>query len=198
MYHKFNAKEILEMAEQIERNGNAFYRKAAEDVEGDDIKKFLIDLADMEVSHEKMFQEMKNELTDKEKEDVVFDPNEETSQYIQALADSRVFYEKEIDTSSIVEVLKEAIVAEKDSIVFYLGMKDIVPSDKGKTRIDEIIIRDVAYSGYYESAEKICVTTGLPLTPEPDSSPILVPHTLLIQHQSGLRSKGRIFFTCSK
>lgn len=139
MFHKFNAKEILEMAEQIERNGNAFYRKAAEDVEGDDIKQFLIELADMEVSHEKLFQEMKEQLTDKEKEDVVFDPNDDTAQYIQALADSRVFYEKDIDTSSVVEVLKEAIVAEKDSIVFYLGMKDMVPTEKGKARIEEVI-----------------------------------------------------------
>lgn len=145
MYHKFNAREILEMAEQIERNGNAFYRKAAEDVEGDDIKKFLTDLADMEVSHEKLFIEMKNQLSDKEKEDVVFDPNDDTAQYIQALADARVFFKKEIDTTSIVEVLKEAIVAEKDSIVFYLGMKDMVPAGNGKERIDEVIREEMKH-----------------------------------------------------
>ncbi len=145
MYHKFNAKEVLEMAEQIERNGDAFYRKAAEDVEGDDIKKFLLELADMEVSHEKTFQDMKNQLSDKEKEDVVFDPNEETAQYLQALADARVFYKKEVDTSSITEVLKEAIVAEKDSIVFYLGMKEMVPSAQGKARMDEIIREEMTH-----------------------------------------------------
>jgi len=145
MYHKFNAKEILEMAEQIERNGYQYYTKAANDVQGDDIKTFLLELAEMEVGHEKMFQEMKEQLTDKEKEDVVFDPNEETAMYLQALADSRVFYEKEIDTSSVIEVLKEAIVAEKDSIVFYLGMKDMVPSDKGKERIDHIIREEMKH-----------------------------------------------------
>lgn len=145
MWHKFNAKEVLEMAEQIERNGTAFYRKAAEDVDGDEIKKFLIELADMEVSHEKMFKEMKDQLSEKEKADLVFDPNEETAQYLQALADSRVFYEKEIDTSSVVEVLKEAIVAEKDSIVFYLGMKEMVPSDNGKARLDEIIREEMTH-----------------------------------------------------
>jgi rubrerythrin len=146
MYHKFNAKEILEMAEQIERNGYKFYMKAAADVQGDDnIKNFLKELAEMEVSHEKMFQEMKDQLSSKEKEDVVFDPNEETAMYIQALADARVFYEKDIDTTSVIEVLKEAIVAEKDSIVFYLGMKDMVPSDKGKAKIDLIIREEMSH-----------------------------------------------------
>lgn len=145
MYHTFNAEEILDMAIQIERNGNAFYRKAAEDVTGEDIKAFLTELADMEVSHEKMFLEMKETLNDKEREDMVFDPNEETAQYLQALADSRVFYEKEIDTSSVVDVLKEAIVAEKDSIVFYLGMKDMVPGTNGKARIDEIIREEMRH-----------------------------------------------------
>ncbi|MBU2644497.1 ferritin family protein [bacterium] len=145
MYHKFNAKEILEMAEQIERNGFLFYTKAAESVQGDEIKKFLSELAEMEVAHEKTFAEMKNQLGSQEKEEVVFDPYEETAAYLQALADTRVFYEKEIDMSSVEEVLKAAIIAEKDSIVFYLGMKDMVPEGKGKTRVDGIIKEEMKH-----------------------------------------------------
>ncbi|MFH2129066.1 MAG: ferritin family protein [bacterium] len=145
MYHKFNAKEILEMAEQIERNGFLFYTKAAASVQGDEIKKFLSELAEMEVTHEKTFAEMKNQLGSQEKEEVVFDPYEETAAYLQALADTRVFYEKEIDMSSVEEVLKAAIIAEKDSIVFYLGMKDMVPEGKGKTRVDGIIKEEMKH-----------------------------------------------------
>lgn len=145
MWHKFNAKEILEMAEQIERNGFEFYQKAAEDCEGEEIKKFLTDLADMEVGHEKLFKDMKDKLSSKETADMVFDPDEDTAKYLEALADSRVFYQKEIDTSSVVEVLKEAITTEKDAIVFYLGMKDMVPSDNGKARMDEIIREEMSH-----------------------------------------------------
>ena len=50
-----------------------------------------------------------------------------------------MFYEKEINTSSIEEILKIAITAEKDSIVFYLGMKDVVPVNLGKEKLDRII-----------------------------------------------------------
>lgn len=145
MYHKFNAKEILEMAEQIEKNGYAFYKKAAEDVKDDGIKAFLNELAEMELKHEKTFGEMIASLSSKEKEEVTFDPFEETAAYIQALADTRVFYEKQIDTSSAKEVLKEAIVAEKESIVFYLGMKDMVPTDSGKSKIDAIIKEEMKH-----------------------------------------------------
>jgi len=145
MFHKFNAKEILEMAEQIEKNGYTFYRKAAADVKDPSIQSFLNELAEMEVKHEAIFTEMKNALSDSEKEEIVFDPYEETALYIQALADTRVFYQKQIDTSSAEEVLKEAIVAEKESIVFYLGMKDMVSNASGKERIDEIIREEMKH-----------------------------------------------------
>jgi len=145
MYHKFNAKEVLEMAEKIEQNGYRFYRKAAEDVKNPEIKKFLLELAEMEVVHEKTFIDMKQQLSNKEKEEVVFDPWEETAAYIQALADTRVFYEKEIDTTSVEEVLKAGIAAEKESIVFYLGMKEMVPAGQGKDKIENIIKEEMRH-----------------------------------------------------
>ncbi len=145
MYHKFNASEIFEMAEQIERNGYDFYKKAAADIKDADIKSFLMELAEMELTHETVFQEMKAALSSREKADVVFDPHEETALYLQALADTRVFYEKQIDTSSAQEVLKAAIVAEKESIVFYLGMKDMVPDDAGKAKLNGIIKEEMQH-----------------------------------------------------
>jgi hypothetical protein len=43
MSFEFNADEILEMAEQIERNGARFYRKAAELVKDAAVSKLLQD-----------------------------------------------------------------------------------------------------------------------------------------------------------
>jgi rubrerythrin len=42
-------------------------------------------------------------------------------------------------------ILKEAITAEKDSILFYLGIKDLVPQALGQNRIDEIIKEEMAH-----------------------------------------------------
>jgi rubrerythrin len=145
MFNKFNASEILDMAIQIEKNGYTYYKKAAADIKETDIKSFLEGLAEMEVKHEDFFKEMKTTLTTKESADVVFDPGEETAAYLQALADTRVFYQKNIDTSSAEEVLKEAIVAEKESIVFYLGMKEMIPKGSGQDKIDDVIREEMKH-----------------------------------------------------
>ena len=145
MSYEFNADEIFEMAVQMEINGAAFYSKAAEGTTDEACKKLLTNLALMEKAHEKTFAELRNELTQKEKQATVFDPEGESELYLKALVDTRVFFDKEMDPSSLESILKEAITAEKDSIVFYLGMKDIVAGDQGKKRIDGIIKEEMGH-----------------------------------------------------
>ena len=145
MSYDFNADDIFEMAEQIERNGAIFYRKAAADMTDPDAKNFLSDLAVMEDAHEKTFSAMRKKLTEAEKASTVFDPGDEAASYLKALADTRIFFEKEIDTTSMQAILKAAILAEKDSIVFYLGMKDLVPDSLGQSRLDGIIKEEMSH-----------------------------------------------------
>jgi len=85
MAYVFNADEILEMAIQIEENGAAFYRKAAELQKDASDQDFLQRLAVMEDSHKETFSD------------------------------------------------------EKDSILFYLGLRDLVPPKFGREKIDDII-----------------------------------------------------------
>ncbi|UCE50968.1 MAG: ferritin family protein [Desulfobacterales bacterium] len=145
MSYDFNADEVFEMAEQLERNGAKFYRDAADaDIEPSN-KQLLLDLAAMEDQHEKTFQALRLELSEKEKETTVFDPQGEAALYLRALADTRVFFEKDIDIASIKAILTSAIEAEKDSIVFYLGMKDAVPQKLGKDRLDGIIKEEMGH-----------------------------------------------------
>ena len=59
---KFNADEIFEIAIQIEKNGEKFYRKAAEAVSDEDARQTFIELADMEVAHIKTFADMRTGL----------------------------------------------------------------------------------------------------------------------------------------
>lgn len=147
MNYDYNANEILEMAIQIEKNGAAFYRDAAESISDTAHKQLLLDLADMEDQHEKTFADMQSALSDEEKKSATFDPNEEARLYLKALADMRVFFEKEMPggSSSMKDILKEAITAEKDSIVFYLGMKEFVPEKLGKNRIEHIIKEEMGH-----------------------------------------------------
>jgi rubrerythrin len=155
MMYDFNADDIFEMAEQMERNGATFYKTAAAAIDDEQSKEFLLELAEMEVDHEKTFAEMRSSLSNAETASTVFDPEGETVHYLRALADTRVFFEKEIDTSSIEAILKDAITAEKDSIVFYLGMREAVPEKMGRSRLDDIIKEEM---GHIRMLSKALVT----------------------------------------
>lgn len=147
----FNAFEIFEMAEQIERNGVKFYRKAAEALSDRDIRQTLSDLADMEAEHEETFAGMRKQLSDQERELRVFDPENETALYLQAMADGHVFDLKKDPSrqltgkESVEDILQTAIGAEKDSIVFYLGLKDFVPAGAGKDKVEQIIKEEMSH-----------------------------------------------------
>jgi rubrerythrin len=143
--YDFNADDIFEMAEQLERNGARFYRTASEAVQNQAAKDLLLRLAAMEDAHEKTFSQMRAQLKAAEKTSTVFDPRGEAVGYLKSLADTRVFFEKKIDTSSMESILKEAITAEKDSIVFYLGMKEAVPESLGKNRLEDVIKEEMGH-----------------------------------------------------
>jgi len=139
MAFDFNADDVLKIAEQIEENGADFYNRASAAMTDPHYKKFLLDLATMEVFHKKTFADMRSALSETERKPTVFDPNDEAVLYLKALADLRVFYRKDMDTSSMENILTAAIEAEKDSIVFYVGMKDLVPEKLGRDKIDAIV-----------------------------------------------------------
>jgi len=139
MIYDFTADDVFEMAEELERNGAKFYGDAAQNADNPEYKKLLVGLAEMEVEHEKTFVNLRSQLSGNEKALTAFDPQNESALYLKALADTKVFFEKKIDFSSMKSVLKAAILAEKDSIVFYFGMKEMVPEQYGKDKLDKII-----------------------------------------------------------
>ncbi len=139
MSYDFNAADIFEMAEQIERNGVIFYKKAAEKTTDPQSKEFFLFMAGIEAQHEKTFADMRAELTAPETEPTVFDPDDESVLYLRALAGTKVFSEAQTPPSAIEDILNMAIDAEKNSITFYIGMRDLVPDKRGKERLDNII-----------------------------------------------------------
>jgi rubrerythrin len=154
MSFQYNADEILQMAEQIERNGARFYRKAAEGVEDEKVAKLLLDFAAWEDGHERVFASMRKHLTALERQPTVFDPEGETSLYLRAMADGHVFDVKSDPAALLTgeetmeEILRLALGREKDSIIFYLGLKEMLPQAAGKERIDEIIKEEMNHIGF--------------------------------------------------
>lgn len=148
----FSADEIFEIAEQIERNGAEFYREAAKSI-GGEIHDLLLLLAGMEDDHEKTFSEMRKKLSSTERSAAVFDPDGQLPLYLQAFADGHVFDTK-VDPAEFLgdgktprEVLTKAIQLEKDSIVFYLGIRYMVPERLGGGWVEDIMKEEIRHIG---------------------------------------------------
>jgi len=147
----FNADEIFRMAEQIERNGRDFYAQAANRTAESRSAQFLLGLAAMEAEHEKIFAGMRAGLSERERKATVPDPDDQALVYLRAWADGHVFdvrgrpAEKLTGKEKVEDILRIAIGLEKDSIVFYLGMKDAVPARLGRSKIDQIIKEEMSH-----------------------------------------------------
>jgi rubrerythrin len=145
MAYDFNADEMFEIAIRIEENGARFYRKAAELQSDTESKELLEQLANMEDGHKLTFEKMKNRISEAEKSSTVFDPQDESSQYLAAMADthggegSPAAAEALTGNESILEIIDIAIWLEKESILFYIGLKDLVPPKFGQDRLNKII-----------------------------------------------------------
>ena len=147
----FNILEIFEVAERIERNGVKFFRRAAEALSDQDLRQTLLDLSDMEEEHEETFANMRKQISYKERELITFDPENEMTLYLQAMANGHVFDLKRDPSEqlkgkeNIENILKWAIEAEKDSILFYTGLKNFVPAGAGLDKVEEIIEEEMGH-----------------------------------------------------
>lgn len=148
----FNADEVFEMAEQIERNGAKFYREAATKTADRQVKDMFLRLAAMEDGHLRTFQQMRTTLSDQEKGGTTFDPQGEASMYLQAMADERGFEGmrgrnvKLTGKESTRELLEIAINAERNSILYYVGLKEMIPTEAGREKVDAIIREEVSHA----------------------------------------------------
>ena len=132
--------ELINIAIGIERRGIAFYElmaKSSKNQVAVDVFKYL---ADMERQHIKIFQDMITEVGSFK----ISERSGEYGDYLQALVDSAVFTDEFVTSettaraTSDIEVLELAIGAEKDSILFYYEMKDILPKP-AQSAVDRII-----------------------------------------------------------
>ena len=147
----FSADEVFKIAEQMERNGYKFYSKAAEETSGSyETKEQLKRLARMEKEHEKVFAGIREKISKGLVGDF-FDPQDYGALYLQAWADGQVFDESGtlaetlINYKDVKEVLKTAIGLEKDSILFYIGMKEMTIEEDSRKEIDNIIKEEMKH-----------------------------------------------------
>jgi len=125
----FSGSELLEIAMGIERNGMAFYQALADKTGKRDIKDIYSYLAGEEKKHLDTFQGMSDSLGQVKPPETY---TEEYMLYLKSLVDSTVFsnvagaQQKAGKMSNEIEALDTGIQAEKDSILFYIELQNLV------------------------------------------------------------------------
>ena len=143
----FAGSELINIAIGIERRGIAFYDIMAKSSENTATRDVFQYLANMERAHIQIFQSM---LTEADKYQIPETYIREHDAYLQALVDSAVFTddkltsEMAIQADSDVKAMELAIGAEKDSILFYYGMRDVMPKLAHPT-IDKIVVEEKSH-----------------------------------------------------
>ena len=126
----FSSDELLNIAIGIERRGMTFYDIMAKSTDNEVARAVFEGLVNMEREHIMIFEDMMDEV---DRQPAPESPRQGYSDYIRALIDDAVFTDDLITSEmatqadSDIKAIELAISAEKDSILFYYEMKDLMP-----------------------------------------------------------------------
>ncbi len=143
----FSPGELIKIAIGIERSGITFYDIMARTTDSEMAREIFEEFVEMEREHLNMFQDM---LVGTDKRLPPEASTAEYSGYLQALIDDAVFTndammsETVAQADSDIKALEVGISAEKDSILFYNEMKDILPGGAIPV-IDRIIAEEKSH-----------------------------------------------------
>ncbi len=126
----FSGSELINIAISIERRGITFYDIMAKSTDDEMARGIFQRLTEMEREHIQIFQDMLGEAAKPAPSESL---TEEHEIYLQALIDNAVFSDDLITSEmatqadSDIKALELGISAEKDSILFYYEMRDVMP-----------------------------------------------------------------------
>lgn len=151
MQFSYNLDEVLQIATRIEQNGRAFYETAAAVLPAHE--EWLLFLAAQEKAHEAFYETLRGKYAEKDSvtDSMMGDQTEILEGYLYAMADSVVFRLAEdpkkhfSGNETIEQIIDDAISREKDSVLFFTGIKDAVDDEKTKSDIDIIIKEEMSH-----------------------------------------------------
>lgn len=124
----FSGRDMLEIAVNIERNGEAFYQVAARSARRDSARTLFSYLASEETKHRATFQSLLDSLP---AEPLPETYSGEYALYVKALADNRVFTDEKgaralAAASNELQVIDLALGVERDSLLLYWEMRGLL------------------------------------------------------------------------
>ena len=125
----FSGSELIDIAINIEHSGIAFYDIMTRSAENEVARIAFKYLADMERQHVETFRDM---LGEADKYQLAGTRDEDYAGYVKSLVDSAVFSEDALNSeladkvSNDIDAVELAMGAEKDSILFYYEVRELM------------------------------------------------------------------------
>jgi rubrerythrin len=137
----------MELAIQIETNGNKYFTRMAEEANSDSVKDIFLFLAKEEAGHIEDFKRIRESLQDPVYEIADEYKTPEMESYLTAMFDGRVFpnlesYDgiaDEIKTDE--QAIRHALSFEKDTILFFSEILRMLDKDMENRAVIEELIR---------------------------------------------------------
>ena len=138
----FSAREIIDMAIKIERNGENYYRQATVKVTDPSLQSLLLFLADEEHEHARWFEAFKQRIKDSAEDRKLA---EISGTMLQSVVGNQRFSLDEADLAeldSTEKLIGIAIEFEKDSILFYEMLQSFIEDSETLRQLNEIIAEE--------------------------------------------------------
>ena len=135
----FSVNEILDLAIQIEKNGESVYRRAMEEINESELTTLLEWMADEEINHANWFASLKDSI---ESTGVNLFVEEMSRELFNDLLGEKSFSHKDVDFSklkSINELISVFIEFEKDTVIFYEVLVPFIEDVGTLETLDRII-----------------------------------------------------------
>ncbi|MDR1677698.1 MAG: ferritin family protein [Deltaproteobacteria bacterium] len=149
MIYPFNAWDAFKIAISLEENGLKFYQDAAKKFTGP-VADLFNSLAEEEIIHHSIFNKFLSSLP--KEQSAIYDPDNETDDYLKMMAGLNVFKDgpAEIDrllanVHTVQDALKLAISFEKDSIVFFVQLKNAADTLDDEISVDRLILEEAKH-----------------------------------------------------
>ncbi len=135
---------------EIERNGYVYYEHAAEKpFLSKAAKELLLFLKEQEIEHEKLFASLRDGEDEIELESSV--DWDTVSRYLKAIIDYRLFNSPKTAVSTVeqtndeAQLIDNAISFEKDTLLYYQSIRDVIKNDHPKELLDKIIKEELSH-----------------------------------------------------
>jgi rubrerythrin len=150
----FSITEIIEIAVQLEKNGEKVYREAIGKTKSIEMDDLLLRIAEEELKHIDWFLSLKNEI---EKSQDLLQVEEMDASLIDDLIGKQTFSLADVDFSQVKNsehLIDIFIEFEKDTILFYEMLKTFLVDEKTIEHLEKIIQEESSHMENFKNLRR--------------------------------------------